>query len=148
MIKKLNFRLFIYRIACDELVIGVNNVYNWVCLRPPPTSLWRIKQSVNPHFPKPVNQDIFKNPHKNLYRYLEHIHYTGWSKKSLWFDLEEKCLRSSNIFFDGVFLSIYSHLLKTLELSELCRKSYGALKIPKITSSVFFPFLNLLQGRL
>ena len=35
---------------------------------------------------------------------------TGWSKKSLWCDLEEKCLRNSKIFFDGVFLSIYSHL--------------------------------------
>ena len=37
------------------------------------------------------------------------------------------------MLFDGVFLSIYSHLLKKLELSRLCRKkSYGALKIPKM----------------
>ena len=48
--------------------------------------------------------------------------YTEWSKKKLWCDLEEKCLRNSKIFFHGVFLSIYSHLLKTLELSKLCRK--------------------------
>ena len=31
-------------------------------------------------------------------------------------------MRNSKIFFDGVFLSIYSHLLKKLELSMLCRK--------------------------
>ena len=43
-------------------------------------------------------------------------------KKSFWCDVEEKCLRNSKIFFDGVFLSIYSHLLKNLELSKLCRK--------------------------
>ena len=42
--------------------------------------------------------------------------------QSLWCDLEEKCLGNSKIFFDGVFLSIYSHLLKKLELSELNRK--------------------------
>jgi hypothetical protein len=30
-------------------------------------------------------------------------------------------LRNSKIFFDGLFLSIYSHLLKKLELSKLCR---------------------------
>ena len=47
---------------------------------------------------------------------------TGWSKKSLWCDLEEKCLWNSKIFFDGVFFSIYSHLLKKLELSKLNRK--------------------------
>ena len=29
------------------------------------------------------------------------------------------------MFFDGVFLSIYSHLLKKLELSKLCRKKLG-----------------------
>ena len=31
-------------------------------------------------------------------------------------DLEEKCLRNSKIFFDGVFLSTYTHLLKKLKL--------------------------------
>ena len=62
--------------------------------------------------------------------------HTGWSKKSLCCDLEEKCLRNSKMFFDGVFLSIYSHLLKKLELFKLCRKkSYGALKIPKMAVS-------------
>ena len=48
----------------------------------------------------------------------------GGPKKSLWCDLEEKCLRNSKIFFDGVFLFIYSHLLKKLELSKLCRKKF------------------------
>jgi hypothetical protein len=47
--------------------------------------------------------------------------YVG-PKKSLWIDLEEKCLRNSKIFFDGVFLSIYSHLFKNLEFSKLYRK--------------------------
>ena len=38
-------------------------------------------------------------------------------------------LRNSRIY--GVFLSIYSHLLKKLELSKLCRKkSYGSFKNP------------------
>ena len=45
-------------------------------------------------------------------------------------------MRNSKIFFDGVFLSIYSHLLKKLELSKLCRKKgFGALKIRKMASS-------------
>ena len=60
------------------------------------------------------------------------------------------------MFFVGVFLSIYSHPLKKLELFE--KKSYRALKIPKMARSKllkiflkiefdFFPFSNLLQGR-
>ena len=57
---------------------------------------------------------------QNLDNFLKIIQ--GGPKKSLWYDLEEKCLRNSKIFFDGVFLSIYSHLLKKLELSKLCRK--------------------------
>ena len=62
--------------------------------------------------------------------------YTGWSKKSLGCDLEEKYLVNFKIFFDKGFLSPYSHLLKKLELSKLCRKkSDGALKIPKIACS-------------
>ena len=52
---------------------------------------------------------------------------TGWSKKSLWCDLEGKCLRISKIFFDGVILSIYSHLVKKLELSKLHRKKVMGL---------------------
>ena len=40
-------------------------------------------------------------------------------------DLEEKCLRNSKIFFDGVSLSMYSHLVKKLELSKLCRNIMG-----------------------
>ena len=39
------------------------------------------------------------------------------------------------MFFDGVFLSIYSHLLKKLELFKLCRKKFRALKIPKLACS-------------
>ena len=58
------------------------------------------------------------------------MYIQGGPKKSLWCDLEEKFLRNSKIFFDGVLLSICSHLLKKLKLSKLCRKkSYGALKI-------------------
>ena len=41
----------------------------------------------------------------------------GVPKKSLWCDIDEKCLWNSKIFFDGVFLYTYSHLLKKLELS-------------------------------
>ena len=36
---------------------------------------------------------------------------------------------NSKIFFDGVFLSIFSHLLKKLKLSKLCRKKVGILVI-------------------
>ena len=50
--------------------------------------------------------------------YLWHLsikmkNYTGWSKKKfmMW------SRGNSKIFFDGVFLSIYIHLLKKLELS-------------------------------
>ena len=50
------------------------------------------------------------------------IYLQGGPKKNLWCDLEEKCLWNSKIFFDGVFLCIYSHLLKKLELFELNRK--------------------------
>ena len=60
-----------------------------------------------------------------MLRYLyQYIYYKvqGGPKKSLRIDLEEKCLRNSKIFFDRVFLSIYSHLFKKLELSKLCRK--------------------------
>ena len=52
--------------------------------------------------------------------------FTGWSKKSLWSDLEEKCLGNS------CFL-MYSHLLKKLELSILSyveKKLWGS-KNPK-----------------
>jgi hypothetical protein len=49
------------------------------------------------------------------------LYVQGGPKKKLWCDLEEKCLRNSKIFFDGVFLSIYSYL-KKLEISKLCRK--------------------------
>ena len=51
----------------------------------------------------------------------------GGSKKSLWCDLEEKCLRNSKIFFDGVFLSMYAHLVKKFQLSKLSRKKVMGL---------------------
>ena len=53
------------------------------------------------------------------------------------------------MLFDGVFLSIYSHLLNKLDLSKLYRKKgNGALKIPKMACSklvkyILFSFLNL-----
>ena len=47
--------------------------------------------------------------------------YTGWSKKSLWINLEEKCLRNYKIFFDKVFLSISSKLvLSKLYVEKKC----------------------------
>jgi hypothetical protein len=55
-------------------------------------------------------------------QFLKRNHIQGGPKKSLWCDVEEKCLRNSKIFFDGVFLSIYSHLVKKLKLSKSCRK--------------------------
>ena len=33
----------------------------------------------------------------------EALNIQGGPRKSLWCDLEEKCLRNSKIFFDGVF---------------------------------------------
>ena len=60
-----------------------------------------------------------------LFFYLS-IYIQGGPKKFLWCDLEEKWLRNSKIFFNGVFLYIYSHLLKNLELSKLCRKLLGS----------------------
>ena len=87
------------------------------------------------------------------------MYIQGVPKKSLWCDLEEKCLGNSNIFFDGVFLSVYSHLLKKLELYKLCGekvmrllKSWkwlvlSYLEIFQKNLVFFFPVLNLLQGR-
>ena len=49
------------------------------------------------------------------------------SKKSLWCDLEEKCLRNSKIFFDGVFLFSFLHLLKKSGLFKLCIKKVMGL---------------------
>ena len=50
--------------------------------------------------------------------------------------------------------NVYSHFLKELELSSLCRKKYGALKILKLTCSKSQPFkkkkntvFNLCHGR-
>ena len=55
------------------------------------------------------------------------IYIQGGPKKSLWCDLEEKCLGNSKICFEGDFISIYSHLLKKLELFKLCRKNVMGL---------------------
>ena len=60
----------------------------------------------------------FKPKYIYIYLYV-HLHIQGGPKKTLLCDLEEKCLRNSKIFFDGVFLYIYSHLAKKLELSKL-----------------------------
>ena len=47
----------------------------------------------------------------------------------------------SKIFFDEVLLSIYSNLVKKLDLSKLCKKKgYGALKIPKMACSKLINF--------
>ena len=51
---------------------------------------------------------------------MNNIHYTGWSKKKFTMWSRGKVLRNSKIFFDGVFLSIYSHLVKKFKLSKLC----------------------------
>ena len=59
----------------------------------------------------------------------------GGPKESLWIELEESVWEIQKNF-DGVFLSIYSHLLKKIELSKFCRKkSYVALKFPKMACS-------------
>ena len=62
----------------------------------------------------------------NRYKDIEVVvdYIQGGPKKSLWCDLEKMCLRNSKIFFYGVFLSIYSPLLKRLELSKLCKKKW------------------------
>ena len=77
-------------------------------------------------------------------------------KKSLWCDLEEKGLRNSEMFFDGVFLSIYSHFLKKLELSKLCIKKLwwsknpenGLLFLASLKIKDFFLFLKLTTGKI
>ena len=51
------------------------------------------------------------------------IHLQGGPKKSLLIGLEKKCLWTSKIFFDGVFLFIYSNLYKKIRfLSNLKKK--------------------------
>ena len=72
--------------------------------------------------------------------------YTEWSKKCLSCDLDENCLRNSKIFFDGVFLSIYSHILKKLWGSKnpengLFQKSH----LIKKETYFFVLFLFMLQ---
>ena len=62
-----------------------------------------------------INKNVQINIQKqNIFKYI----CTGWSKKSLWCDLEEKCLGNSKIVFDGVFLYTYSHQFKKLKLSK------------------------------
>ena len=67
---------------------------------------------------KSTYSSIYNNIHLPIYL---HLYLQGGPKKSLWCDLDEKCLWNSKKNY-GVFLSIYSHLLKKLELSKLCRK--------------------------
>ena len=74
---------------------------------------------------------IFKHKGYLLWPSMIFKETQGGPKKSLWCDLEEQCLRNSKIFYDGVFLSIFSHLLKKLELSKLCRKKLLGSKNPE-----------------
>ena len=72
--------------------------------------------------------------------------YTGWYKKSLWCDLEEKCLRNSKIFlwnskifFYGVFLShIFSGSKSFLSYVE--KKLWGFTRKIFLYKEVFFLF--------
>ena len=73
----------------------------------------------------------------------------GVTKKSLWCDVEEKCLRNYKIFFDRVFLSVHSHLLKKFELFKLGRKkSYGALKTLKMACSKLVHFFLITKRKI
>ena len=54
---------------------------------------------------------------------LEPFNIQGGPKK-IGIGLEEKYLRNSKIFFNEHFLYPFSHLIKKLELSKLCRKKY------------------------
>ena len=66
----------------------------------------------------------------------------GGSKKSLRCDLEEKCLRNSKIFFDRVFLSIYSYL-KILKMA--CSK---LVRIFLNNLNLYFSFFKLITRKL
>ena len=61
--------------------------------------------------------------------------YTGGPKKFMNWSRGKIVWKILKFVFDGVFLSIYSQLLKNLELSKLCKKNYGALKIQKMACS-------------
>ena len=74
--------------------------------------------------------------------FIQNLQYIQDGPKKSLIHLQKKRLRISKRFFDKVFFSIYSHLLKKLELSKLCRKNiYGDLKIPKMVKfkkKIFF----------
>ena len=53
--------------------------------------------------------------------------YTGWSKKKFMMWSGGKVFEKFGNIFYGVFLSIYSHLLKKFELSKLCGKKVMGL---------------------
>jgi hypothetical protein len=81
---------------------------------------------------------------RDFFLYLQIIQ--SGPKKSLSCDLDENCLRNSKIFFDGVFLSIYSHILKKLWGSKnpengLFQKSH----LIKKETYFFVLFLFMLQ---
>ena len=96
---------------------------------------------------------------KNYEPYILHIKkifldlltvYTGWSKKKFMMYLEEKCLLNSKIFFDGVFLSIYSHLLSYIEKNLWSSKNpenglFQKSHFIKKDTYIFVLFLFLLQ---
>ena len=65
----------------------------------------------------------------------------GVSKKSF----EEKRMRNTKIFFNGVFLSIDLHLLKKLELFRSCRKKVTGLYKSKKELTKKFRYFNFYQ---
>ena len=85
-----------------------------------------IKEEDDIQTKEPLDISNYCNNKKNV-TFYQLMRLQGGPKKSLLCDLEEKCLRKSKIFFDGVFLSIYSHLVKNLELSKLSRKKVMGL---------------------
>ena len=65
------------------------------------------------------------------YYNIDFIIVQGGQKKSLWCDLEEKCLGNSKKTINVVFLSVYLHLLEKLDLYELWKKTLWGSKNPE-----------------
>ena len=59
-----------------------------------------------------LSVEVAEDTHPGLFHTKDFKNIQGGSKKVFDVILEEKCLRDYKIFFDGVFLSIYSYLLK------------------------------------
>ena len=79
---------------------------------------------------------------KSNYLYI-HLYIQGGPKKSLWIDLEEKCLRNSKMFVDGVFLSIhiFTSCQEVRALYSYVEKKLWGIKNQPINSNHynFFP---------